>query len=189
MSQLSKELYWPWDTHFSVRTMIQLVYDTNLEYDLTRESVWNSNRVEERLEYSTGNFEFRLKDDKNIRRIVITLSGKVMIYCKNPSAVEGSLPSIKSLTLPSDRHEILWGPCKQVDSPLLRKDAKILLRNTKTRWSITGYNMIVLENGTSAELEVPELYWPSSLSNDAQKMLQVQGNMLLAQKLLWAMGL
>jgi hypothetical protein len=168
--------------------MIQLVYDTNLDYDLTRKSVWNSNRVKKHLDYSTGNFEFRLKDDKNIRRIVITLSRKVMIYCKNQGAIQGSLPSIKSLTLTSDEREAVWSSCKLVDSPLLRKDAKTLLRDTKTKWSITGYNLIVLKNGTSAELEVPELHWPSSLSIDAQKMLQVQGNMLLAQKLLCAMG-
>jgi len=165
----------------------QLVYDTNLDYDLTRESVRNSNKVKKCLDYSKGNFEFRLKDDKNIRRIMITLTRKVIIYCENRGAIEGSLPSIKSLTLTSDGREALWDSCKPVDSPLLRKDAKTLLRNTKTKWSITGYNMIVLKNGTSAELEVPELRWPSSLSIDAQKMLQVQGNMLLAQKLLWAM--
>ena len=169
--------------------MIQLVYDTNLEYDLTRDSVWESNRVEKRLDYRKGNFEFRLKDDKNIRRIVITLRGKVMIYCKESGDIGGSLPLIKSLTLTSDGHEALWSSDRPVDSPLLRKDAKTLLRNTETRWSITAYNMIVLKNGTSAELEVPELRWPSSLSVDAQRMLQVQGNMLLAQKLLSGMGL
>jgi hypothetical protein len=169
--------------------MLQLVYDTNLDYKTTRESVSRSNKAGKPVDGFKGNFGFRLKGDRNIRLIMITLSGKVMIYCRDQTAVEGSLPLIKSLTLTADGREALWGSYKLVDSPLLRKDAKTLLRNTKTRWSITGYNVIILKDGTSAEEEVPELYEPSRLSADAQKMLQIRANMLLAQKLLRAKGL
>jgi hypothetical protein len=169
--------------------MLQLVYDTNLDYETTRESVRLSKKIEKPVDGFKGNLGFRLKGDRNIRLIMITLSGKVMVYCRDQTAVEGSLPLIRSLTLTADGREALWGSYKLVDSPLLRKDAKVHLRNTKTRWSITGYNVVVLKDGTSAEEEVPELYEPSRLSADAPKMLQIRANMLLAQKLLRAKGL
>jgi hypothetical protein len=111
--------------------MVQLVYETNLNYDVTRKRVQNSDKVEKCLDFSKGNFEFRLKDDKNIKRIMITLTGKVMIYCENVSALEGSLPSIKSLTPSYDEHESLWSPGKPVDSALMRKTRKYFLEIRK----------------------------------------------------------
>jgi hypothetical protein len=171
--------------------MCQLVYETNLDQQLTEKTLRESGATQGTPLYTEKSILwFGLKDDDNIKGIQITPKGRVMIYCTSVEALNKSksLPLIKSLTVNKDGGEAHWKLPKIVRSPADRlRDIKSRLQKIKLRWTITAYNQIVSKTGLSAELKVPELDYLSGqgmrLSDEDKKILQIEGNLALSEKL------